>query len=145
MGLFAFQSNKTPRKQPVSKKRSSSKSKASVRIVTSLYFFVLFLITGGIVLLANGNITVGGVPMPIIMNFLGDEQARSAYFAGNGQALHDRLEVMGVEGQMKDFYRRQIPDEVKLDQHIHQILYDRTGFVGAAYRLTPQKELVLKE
>ena len=46
---------------------------------------------------------------------------------------------------MKNFYRPQIPDEAKLDQHIHQILYERTGYVGEQYRVNAQGFLVLKD
>jgi len=78
------------------------------------------------------------------MQFLQDDVARSAYFSGNNVALHDRLGEMGIEEAMKDYYRPQIPDEVVLDQHIHQILYDRTDYVGEAYQVNGQGVLVLK-
>jgi L-lactate utilization protein LutC len=79
------------------------------------------------------------------MSFLSDDAARNAYLAGEPAALHDRLEVMGIEEQIKEYYRPQISDEAKLDQHIHQILYDRTGYVGAQYEVNPEGVLVLKD
>jgi hypothetical protein len=51
---------------------------------------------------------------------------------------------MGIEEKMKDYYRPQISDEGVLDQHIHQILYDRTGYVGEAYQVNGGV-LVLKD
>lgn len=82
--------------------------------------------------------------MSIIREFLADEKARDAYFAGNKKALHDRLEQMGIEEDIKAYYRPQIPDEAKLDQHIHQILYERTGYVGRSYKVNSQGVLILK-
>jgi len=89
--------------------------------------------------------TIGQVPIPILLKFIADQPARTAYFRQDKQALHDRLVALGVEEEMKAFYRPQIPDEVKLDQHIHQIFYERTGYVGEAYRVNAQGRLVLKQ
>jgi hypothetical protein len=83
----------------------------------------------------SGNLVVGGVPSSIILRFLQDEVARNAYFSGNSTRLHDRLDEMGIEEQMKAYYRPKISNEDKLDQYIHQILYDRTGYVGEAYQV----------
>jgi hypothetical protein len=52
---------------------------------------------------------------------------------------------MGVEEKIKSFYRPKIRDEAKLDQYIHQILYDRTGYVGEAYQVNSEGVLVLKK
>jgi hypothetical protein len=82
---------------------------------------------------------------PIIVSFIQDETARSAYFKGDSKKLHDRLQDMGVEEQIKAFYRPQIGDEVQLDQYIHQLLYNRTGHVGDAYKVNSQGILVLKK
>lgn len=89
------------------------------------------------------SLTIQGVPVSIILKFLQDEQAREAYFSGHKQDLHTRLQELGVEEEIKRFYRPQIPDEIKLDQHIHQIFYDTTGYVGKAYRVNAQDMLVL--
>ena len=98
----------------------------------------------GVVLLTKGPLTIGGVPIPIIISFLQDETARDAYFQGDNKKLHDRLQAMGIEERIKAFYRPQIRDEVKLDQYIHQLMYDRTGYVGASYQVNSQGVLVLK-
>jgi hypothetical protein len=45
---------------------------------------------------------------------------------------------MGVEAQIKDFYRSQIDSEQELDRHIHQIFYDNTGYVGEAYQVNSE-------
>jgi hypothetical protein len=90
------------------------------------------------------RLTIADVPVSIVISFLQDETARNAYFMGDNTKLHDRLEQMGIEPRIKDFYRPQIPDEVALDQYIHQLLYERTGYVGKGYRLNEQGVLVLK-
>lgn len=112
----------------------------------SFKVFVLVFLSAwlGVGLVTNGHFTIGGVPTPIVMSFLQDETARNAYFQGDRKKLHARLQSMGVEERVKAFYRPQISDEVKLDQYIHQILYERTGYVGDAYRLN-QGVLVLKK
>jgi hypothetical protein len=120
--------------------------RASWWVAVLIYFSVLLSVGIGVVLLTSERATIGGVPISIIMDFLRDETARSAYFEGDRQKLHDRLEAMGVEEEIKAFYRPQIRNEVKLDKYIHQLLYDRTGYVGDAYQvntqgvLTPRKQ-----
>lgn len=121
-----------------------SSKKATVRLVTSIYLSVVLAIGIVVLLLASERLTVGGVPLRIVMEFLGDETARNAYFQGDSTKVHDRLDEMGIEEEMKAFYRPQIRDEAKLDQHIHQILYERTGYVGKAYRVNNEGVLVLK-
>ncbi len=88
--------------------------------------------------------TIRGVPVPIILEFLKDETARKAYFQGNKNLLHDRLDEMGIEEKVKDFYREQIPNEYALDRHIHQIFYNNTGYAGKAYKVNSQGNLVNK-
>ena len=95
-------------------------------------------------LLTKGYLAIGGVPTPIIMSFLQDETARNAYFQGDGKKFHARLQEMGIEDKIKAYYRPQIPNEAKLDQYTHQILYDRTGYLGENYRVN-QGILVLKK
>lgn len=115
------------------------------RWVTIAYLCSTALIGSALIALpAQPSFTVGGVPTGIIWQFLQDEEALSAYFSGDRQRLHDRLDEMGVEEAMKDFYRPHVPNEAALDQHIHQIFYDRTGYVGAAYRVTAGGRLVPK-
>lgn len=91
------------------------------------------------------TVTIGGIPSSIVLEFLQDETARQAYWNKDRQALHDRLQARGVEEQMKAHYRPQIPDEVKLDQYIHQIFYDRSGYVGEAYTVNSEGKLVFKQ
>jgi hypothetical protein len=92
----------------------------------------------------SGNMVIGGVPSSIILTFLQDPPAREAYFQGNRKALHDRLSDLGIEAQIKAYYRPQIPDETQLDLYIHQLLYNRTGYVGEAYSVTDQGRLIPK-
>lgn len=93
----------------------------------------------------NGQLVVGGIPLSILTIFLQDDMARNAYLSRDRQLLHDRLQALGVEEAIKDFYRPQIADKVELDQHIHQVFYDRTGYVGLNYWVNLEGELVLKK
>lgn len=100
------------------------------------------LVLGGFGLwVAYPSLTYKGVPIKILVQFIEDPIARNAYFAGQKKALHNRLKEMDVEEQIKDFYRPQIQDERQLDQYIHQLLYDNTGYVGAAYIVDAQGQL----
>lgn len=89
------------------------------------------------------TLTYKGVPVKILVHFMEDSAARRAYFAGNKRGLHDRLKELGVEEQIKDFYRPQFSDEQELDRHIHQLLYENTGYVGAAYVVDGEGQLQL--
>jgi hypothetical protein len=95
----------------------------------------------GAVWFFSGQMVIGGVPSSVILTFLQDRPALNAYFRSDVQGLHDRLNELGVEEQIKDYYRPQIPDEAKLDQYIHQIFYNRTGYVGEAYEVSEQGTL----
>jgi len=119
-------------------------SKTVLRVATLLFSALILFVGFGTLLLTNKRLTVGGVPVPIILQFLRDDTARTAYLQKDSRKLHDRLEAMGVESQIKAFYRPQIRDEIELDQYIHQLLYERTGHVGDAYRVNAQVILVLK-
>lgn len=102
-------------------------------------------VSAWVVLFTTGAITLGGVPYSVLMKFWQDTEARDAYFSGDGHALHDRLGDMGIEYEIKKHYRSQISDPVELDQHIHQILFDRTGYIGENYTVNAQRKLVLKD
>ncbi len=92
--------------------------------------------------LASPILTYKGVPLNILFRFVADSTARKAYFSHNRQALHNRLQALGVEEEIKDYYRPQIQNEQELDRHIHQLMYDNTGYVGKAYRVNAQGLLV---
>lgn len=138
-----FESRRTRPNRHGSTYRSTRK--ASLLVATIIYLNLLLCVGIWAVLLTNGFLTIGGVPTPIIVSFLQDETARNAYFQRDNQKLHARLQQMGIEDRIKAFYRPQIRDEAELDQYIHQILYDRSGYVGSAYRLNSQGVLVLKQ
>ena len=87
-------------------------------------------------------VSLGGVPYGIIHKFWNDPAARTAYFVGDSRGLHDRLRSLGVEADIKDYYRDRFATEHELDRHIHQIMYDRTGYVGEAYQVRPSGQLV---
>jgi hypothetical protein len=109
-----------------------------------LFFFGQLVIRGLQFSIHSGQLLISGVPCSIIFTFLRDRVARRAYFRQDGKTLHDRLYDLGIEEQIKDFYRPQIFDEAELDRYIHQILYDRTGYIGRDYRANAQGLLVLK-
>ena len=88
--------------------------------------------------------TLRGVPVSVVLQFLRDDTARNAYFSGDKQQLHDRLDRMGIEEEVKAFYRPKIRDEAELDRYIHQLLYNNTGYVGIAYEVNAKGVLVPK-
>ena len=97
-----------------------------------------------VVLFTTGGITLGGVPYAVLMKVWQNPEARSALLSGNATDLHNLMGDLGIEYDIKEYYRDRIQDPVKLDQHIHQILFDRTGYVGEAYTVKG-RTLVLKD
>ncbi len=92
--------------------------------------------------LAFPSLTYKGVPLKILLKFVKDPVARQAYFSGDKVGLHNRLDQMGIEPDIKAFYRPKFQSEQALDRYIHQLLYDNTGYVGTDYRLSEQGQLV---
>jgi hypothetical protein len=135
-------------KQLEQPKRSRNQGKSSQisailrRIMTLTIVICLGLTT---IWFFSGQLLIGGVPSSVILTFLQDRPALTAYFQNDKQALHDRLNEIGIEEQIKDYYRPQIPDEVELDQYIHQVFYNRTGYVGKQYQVNEQGTLSLKQ
>lgn len=93
-------------------------------------------------LFLKNQVTLAGVPYQIIDKFWSDKSARDAYFIGDKEALHDRLKSLGIEADIKYYYRDQFASEHELDKHIHQIMFERTGYVGEAYRVNNMGELL---
>ncbi|MBR8831616.1 MAG: hypothetical protein Cpurp_10485 [Chlorogloea purpurea SAG 13.99] len=102
------------------------------------------LIGGTGLLLSTGMMTVGGIPASMITRFIQDPVAMEAFTSGNRKRLHERLQELGFEEEIKDYYRPRISDEVELDRYIHQLMYYWSGYVGDNYMVNSQKELVLK-
>ncbi|MEL7227427.1 MAG: hypothetical protein AAGL17_21995 [Cyanobacteria bacterium J06576_12] len=103
------------------------------------------LTVGGLIwtnLFIQEKVTFAGVPYRIINKFWNDKPARTAYFVGDRQGLHDRLQDLGVEEDIKAYYRDRFDSEYELDKYIHQIMFDRTGYVGEAYRVNGFGELI---
>lgn len=124
------------------------KQRASRRhrmVTVTLIGTVLLMLSLSLSLLYSNHLTIGGIPSSIIQKFLTDSEAVDAYFAGDGKKVHDRLKALQIEKDIKDFYRRKISDEVELDRYIHQLLYDRTHYVGLDYQLNADQKLVLKD
>ena len=92
-------------------------------------------------LFVTERVTLGGVPYRIITTFWNDKTARDAYFSGDTLALHNQLSTLGVEENIKAYYRPQFDNEHELDKYIHQIMFDRTGYVGEAYQVNHQGQL----
>jgi hypothetical protein len=131
--------------QPKRSRNQENPSQTSAilrRIVTFTIAICLGLST---IWFFSGQLLIGGVPSSVILTFLQDRPALTAYFQHDKQALHDRLEELGIEEQIKDYYRPQISDEVELDQYIHQVFYNRTGYVGKQYQVNEQGTLSLKQ
>lgn len=92
-------------------------------------------------LFVREKITLGGVPYRVVQQFWNDQQARDAYFGGDRQALHDRLADLEVEESIKSYYSSRFNNEDELDLFIHQVMFDRTGYVGEAYQVNNYGEL----
>lgn len=118
-------------------------AKASTRFPHLQLAMGLVVIVIGTAIVIGPTLTIQGVPVPIILKFLQDNQARQAYFSDNKEGLHARLQELNVEEDIKTFYRPQIPNEVQLDQHIHQVFYEATGYIGKAYQVNSEGTLVL--
>lgn len=96
-------------------------------------------------LLSEGHFAVGGIPTPIAIALWQNETARKAYFDGDNTTLHAQMQQMDIEAKMKAYYRSQFADEAQLDQHVHQILYDRTRYLGSTYQVNAQGIVVAKK
>lgn len=92
-------------------------------------------------LFVNEKITLGGVPYRVVQQFWNDQQARDAYFGGDRQALHDRLAELEIEESIKRYYSSRFDNEDELDLFIHQVMFDRTGYVGEAYQVNDYGQL----
>ncbi|MEO1591604.1 MAG: hypothetical protein AAFU71_09960 [Cyanobacteria bacterium J06632_22] len=93
----------------------------------------IFVASVWVSLFATGRVTLGGVPYVSWMRLWQDHTAREAYWGGDRPVLYERLDDLGIAYELKQYYRDRISDPVELDQHIHQILYDRTQYVGNDY------------
>lgn len=135
-----------PVSSPLQRRRLAQKSVTGLVVLFLIVLPVLVSLQMSLKLsVANGQLVIGGVPFTVLTTFLQDDLSRNAYLDHDRRLLHDRLQALGVEEQIKAFYRPQFPDEVELDQHIHQIFYDRTGYVGLNYRVNSSGTLVLQE
>lgn len=137
---------------PASRERNSryKVSDRSLRPSSIVFASVLFFVLGGLgwiwtVMLTKGYVAIGGVPSPIIVRFFQNETARKAYFDGDSKKLYAQVQSMDLAEKLKSYYRPQIADEAKLDLYSHQILYDRTGYIGKNYKVNSQGILVLKK
>ncbi len=118
------------------------------KLIIITYFVTLIIILSGTILLTNSSLntlTIGGIPFPIVKEFLTDFKAMFAYVTGNKVGLHDRLKEIGIEEKIKDYYRSSFQSEAELDQYIHQIFYEKTGYIGKHYKVNKGGDLELKK
>lgn len=102
-------------------------------IPIAIGLLVVSVAVGGWLWLSHPASTIKGVPVSVVLKSLGDPAAREALLDKNKNALHNRLNQLGVEEEVKAFYRPKIQDEAELDRHIHQLFYNNIGYVGQAY------------
>ena len=124
--LAAMTSTPTaPSRPPVQK----SKGKVMPRLL------MLTMLGAGtwLALFMTGVVTLAGVPYSIIRLVWETPATRQALLQRNSVKLHDLMDDMGVEAEIKRYHSKHIKDPVELDQHIHQILYNTTRYVGANY------------
>lgn len=126
---------------------NSSRSRYKLRQAIVVSATLLTTLSGAIWtnLFIREQVTFGGVPYRIVHKFWNDKTARDAYFVGDRRALHDRLKSLEIEEDIKDYYRDRFANEYELDRHIHQIMFDRTGYVGEAYKVNNFGELSSKK
>jgi hypothetical protein len=89
-------------------------------------------------------ISVSGVPLPLVMRSMLDHQTRRAYLQGDGDLLYTRLKEMGVEAEIREYYRQYIPNERELDQYVNQLMYDNTGYVNDDFEVDRNGQLIPK-
>lgn len=107
----------------------------------------LFLILAAILFgyFQKDAIVIKGIPLKIILTAATDPNIVQAYLEGNKVGLHESLQEKGVEEAIKAYYRPQIRNEKQLDQYIHQLFYELSGYVGVAYRVNDQGILELRQ
>lgn len=115
-------------------------SRIAIAIVS---LFSCGLIAVGFGLQNSQSMTVKGIPVSILVKGLSDRDALNLYWSGDKKGFHDRLEEIGIKDDIKAFYRPKIRDEQQLDQYIHQIFYNLSGYVGVAYSVNQKGVLVL--
>jgi hypothetical protein len=90
------------------------------------------------------SLTFREVPLSILLKAMEDRTALLALLTGRKRLLHWRLGELGVEEEIKAFYRPKIRNEIELDRYIHQIFYDNTGYIGESYFVDAQGKLQFK-
>ncbi|MBV9386326.1 MAG: hypothetical protein JOZ78_07855 [Chroococcidiopsidaceae cyanobacterium CP_BM_ER_R8_30] len=121
-----------------------SRWQISQNLVVAICLMLILATTGITWMLTKKDVTLAGVPIPLIIKAFSDTTAVKYFILGDKRAFHDRLEQMGLKEEIKAFYRPEIHNEIKLDQYIHQIFYNDTGYVGDAYYVNSQGILTLK-
>lgn len=107
-------------------------------IIVTIYIGSLILISLLTMLIINfqsSNVVIKRIPLPIIMEFITDFKSINTYLKGDKVALHERLQEKGIEEKIKNYYRPYFASEAELDQYIHQVFYEETGYVGKEYKV----------
>lgn len=119
--------------QSVPAAQPSKKKKSKAKAITRLTLVALLAAGTWVALFTADMVTLRGIPYSVLNKVLRDKDSRAALLARNSKALHDRMNMIGVEYDIKRYYSDRIEDPVELDQHIHQVFYNLTGYVGENY------------
>lgn len=110
------------------------------------WLMILTFLGGGtwFALFVAGMVTLGGVPFSVVSRVLATPDTRKALFTFRATHLHDLMDNMGIEEEIKIYHSKHIQDPVELDQHVHQVLYNWTRHVGENYVVGPRGKLIPK-
>ena len=110
-------------------------------------WLMIFTFLGGgtwLALFLSGMVTLGGVPFSVVSLVLRTPSTRKALFTLRATHLHDLMNSMGIEEEVKRYHSKRIQDPVELDQYIHQVLYNWTRYVGENYVVGDRGKLIPK-
>jgi hypothetical protein len=122
-----------------------SAQKQVIPIVAGVATALVTAVSVGAALFFTDVVTWRGIPYSVLARVWQDAETQSALASGDPVALHQRLSALGIEYDIKTYYRARISDPVELDRHIHQIFYDWSGYVGENYIVDGRGKLVLKD
>lgn len=125
------QSEQPPKQPQVAQPQLTKRKKGNP--LAKLFMLGLFAAGTWGALFVTEVVTLGGVPYSVIMKVWKTPATRAALLRRDSYALHDLMDNMGIEYEIKKYHSKHIKDPVELDQHIHQILYNWTRYVGENY------------
>lgn len=116
-----------------------------IPIVAGVVTALVAAVSVGTALFLTDAITWRGIPYSVLAKVWADPGAKAALASGDPVEMHRQLSALGIEYDIKQYYRARISDPVELDQHIHQIFYDWSGYIGENYTVDGRGKLVLKD